>query len=120
MRIALQTVIPLSLKLLLIALSRYLCGEIVWEYTGVVYPTDSQRLENGNTLICDKGNKRVIEVTPDKEIVWEYMGGGQELTALYGVRALDNGNVLIADQGNMQDPTSRARIIEVTPDVPAS
>lgn len=90
--------------------------EIVWEYTGVVYPTDSQRLENGNTLICDKGNKRVIEVTSAKEIVWEYLGGGQELTALYGVRALDNGNVLIADQGNKQDPTSRARIIEVTPD----
>jgi len=90
--------------------------EIVWEYTGVVYPTDSQRLENGNTLICDKGNKRVIEVTPAKEIVWEYLGGGQELTAIYGVRALDNGNVLIADQGNMQDPASRARIIEVNPD----
>ncbi|VUT26565.1 MAG: hypothetical protein MASP_01579 [Candidatus Methanolliviera sp. GoM_asphalt] len=90
--------------------------EIVWEYTGVVYPTDSQRLANGNTLICDKGNKRVIEVTPDKEIVWEYLGDGQELTSIYGVRALDNGNVLIADQGNMQDPASRARIIEVTPD----
>jgi ABC-type transporter Mla subunit MlaD len=90
--------------------------EIVWEYTGVVYPTDSQRLENGNTLIADKGNKRVIEVTPAKEIVWEYLGGGQELTSIYGVRALDNGNVLIADQGNMQDPASRARIIEVTPD----
>ncbi|MCK4736892.1 MAG: hypothetical protein KAT65_30850, partial [Methanophagales archaeon] len=92
-------------------------GEIVWEYTGVVYPTDSERLENGNTLIADKGNKRIIEVTPDKEIVWEYLGnGGQELTALYGVRALDNGNVLIVDQGNMQDPASQARIIEVTPD----
>ena len=90
--------------------------EIVWEYTGVVYPTDSQRLENGNTLICDKGNKRVIEVTSAKEIVWEYLGGGEELTALYGVRALDNGNVLIADQGNMQDPASSARIIEVTQD----
>jgi hypothetical protein len=92
-------------------------GEIVWEYTRVVYPTDSERLENGNILIADKGNKRVIEVTPDKEIVWEYLGnGGQELTALYGVRALDNGNVLIADQGNMQDMDSLARIIEVTPD----
>ncbi|MHC1624222.1 MAG: NHL repeat-containing protein [Candidatus Methanospirareceae archaeon] len=91
-------------------------GEIVWEYTEVVYPTDSERLENGNTLIADKGNKRIIEVTPDKEIIWEYLGDGQELTALYGVRALNNGNVLIADQGNMQDPNSRARIIEVNPD----
>jgi hypothetical protein len=90
-------------------------GRIVWEYTGVVYPTDSERLENGNTLIADKGNKRIIEVTPDKEIVWEYLGGGQELTSLYGVRHLPNDDILIADQGNMQDPDSRARIIEVTP-----
>ena len=91
-------------------------GEIVWEYTEVVYPTDSVRLENGSTLIADKGNKRVIVVTPEKEIVWEYLGNGQELTAVYGVRVLDNGNVLIADQGNMEDPESIARIIEVTGD----
>jgi len=91
-------------------------GEIVWEYTGIVYPTDSVRLKNENTLIADKGNKRVIVVTPDKEIVWEYSGNGQELIAVYGVRALDNGNVLIADQGNMEDPESIARIIEVTGD----
>jgi hypothetical protein len=91
-------------------------GEIVWEYAEVVYPTDSVRLDNGNTLIADKGNKRVTVVTPDKEIVWEYSGNGQELTAIYGVRALDNGNVLIADQGNMDDPEAIARIIEVTQD----
>ena len=91
-------------------------GEIVWEYTEVIYPTDSVRMENGSTLIADKGNKRVIMVTPDKEIVWEYSGNGQVLTAAYGVRALDNGNVLIADQGNMEDPKSIARIIEVTGD----
>ena len=91
-------------------------GEIVWEYNEVVYPTASERLENGNTMIADKGNKRVIEVTPDKEMVWEYLGNEQELTALYGVRTVENGNILIVDQGNMQDPASRARIIEVTPD----
>lgn len=91
-------------------------GEVVWEYTEVVYPTDSVRLENGSTLIADKGNKRVIMVTPDKKIVWEYSGNGRELTAVYGVRALDNGNVLIADQGNMEDPESIARVIEVTAD----
>ncbi len=91
-------------------------GEIVWEYTEVTYPTDALKLDNGNILICDKGNKRVIEVTPDKEIVWEYLGNEQELTALYGVRTVENGNILIVDQGNMQDPASRACIIEVTPD----
>jgi hypothetical protein len=86
-------------------------GEVVWEYTGVVYPTDFERLENSNTLIADEGNKRIIVVTPDKEIIWEYLEDGQGLVALYGVRALDNGNVLIADQGNMQDPDSLARSV---------
>ena len=28
-------------------------GRIVCKYTGVVYPTDSQKLANGNTLIAD-------------------------------------------------------------------
>jgi len=33
-------------------------------------PTDSSTLP-GNILIADRGNNRVIEVTPDKKIVWE-------------------------------------------------
>ena len=31
-----------------------------------------QRLPNGNTLISESEKGHVIEVTPDKEIVWEY------------------------------------------------
>ena len=30
-----------------------------------------QRLPNGNTLIVDPDNRRLLEVTPDKELVWE-------------------------------------------------
>ncbi len=33
-----------------------------------------QRLPNGNTLISEDLSGRVFEVTPDKEIVWEYKG----------------------------------------------
>ena len=33
-----------------------------------------QRLANGNTLISEDRNGRVLEVTPDKETVWEYKG----------------------------------------------
>jgi len=33
----------------------------------------SQRLKNGNTLICSPQNGRLFEVTPDKEIVWVYV-----------------------------------------------
>lgn len=35
-------------------------------------PQDSTGLGGYNVLIADRGNNRVIEVTPDKRIVWEY------------------------------------------------
>lgn len=53
--------------------------KIVWEYKGS--PPKSffshwvgsvQRLSNGNTLIGDGANGRAMEVTPAKEIVWEW------------------------------------------------
>ena len=62
--------------------------KIVWQYTpheaGLVHPTDSnrfyspfissaQRLPNGNTLITEGGGGRIIEVTADHELVWEYI-----------------------------------------------
>ncbi len=33
----------------------------------------AQRLENGNTLITEGAAGRVFEVTPENEIVWEYV-----------------------------------------------
>jgi hypothetical protein len=62
--------------------------EIVWQHTpkeaGVLHPTDSnryyspfissaQRLPNGNTLIAEGSGGRIIEVTPEHELVWEYI-----------------------------------------------
>jgi len=46
----------------------------------------NQRLPNGNTLITETDNGRAFEVTPDREIVWEYInpfrgGEKQELIA---------------------------------------
>jgi hypothetical protein len=54
--------------------------EIVWEYKGNP-PSDffaavaggSERLSNGNTMICDSQMGRVFEVTEEKEVVWEYV-----------------------------------------------
>ena len=54
-------------------------NEVVWEYEGDP-PTSffsghisgAERLSNGNTLICSGEKGRVFEVTPGKEIVWEY------------------------------------------------
>ena len=62
--------------------------EVVWNYTphdaGFVQPWDSarfyscfissaQRLPNGNTLITEGSDGRLFEVTPEHEIVWEYI-----------------------------------------------
>ena len=62
--------------------------EIVWQYTPLEagfllftdaskfyssYISSAQRLPNGNTLITEGSDGRIIEVTPDHEIVWEYI-----------------------------------------------
>ncbi|MBP2641138.1 MAG: hypothetical protein H6Q66_2089 [Firmicutes bacterium] len=62
--------------------------KIVWQYTpaeaGYIVPVDAsrfyspfisgaQRLPNGNTLITEGSGGRLIEVTADHEIVWEYI-----------------------------------------------
>ncbi|MCG8638460.1 MAG: aryl-sulfate sulfotransferase [Desulfobacterales bacterium] len=62
--------------------------KIVWQYTpveaGYLHPVDAnrfyspfissaQRLPNGNTLITEGSGGRIIEVTKDHEIVWEYI-----------------------------------------------
>jgi len=50
--------------------------EIVWTYEAddffSGYRSTVERLPNGNTLINEADHKRMIEVTPEKKIVWEY------------------------------------------------
>jgi hypothetical protein len=52
-------------------------GEVLWEYTEEGFYTQGrgaqQRLPNGNTLITESEKGRIIEVTRDGEIVWEYI-----------------------------------------------
>ena len=60
----------------------------VWEYSGPSvgvmeamsdnfffssFISNAQRLPNGNTLINEGSCSRIFEVTPDKEIVWDYI-----------------------------------------------
>jgi len=76
---------------------------IVWQYTpkeaGFVVPLDAarfyspfissaQRLPNGNTLITEGSDGRIIEVTEDHKLVWEYISpywgsGGLGLNLVY-------------------------------------
>lgn len=62
--------------------------KVVWEFTGNVWGgmipsigntkfysqliSSAQRLPNGNTMITEGSDCRMFEVTPDKEVVWEY------------------------------------------------
>jgi hypothetical protein len=62
---------------------------IVWEYAGTTQaPLDSvirasqQRLANGDTLITESSGGRIVEVTREGQIVWQFVnpvrGGGQD------------------------------------------
>ncbi|WP_118134936.1 arylsulfotransferase family protein [Oceanicella sp. SM1341] len=53
---------------------------IVWQYAGTKdqplesrIRSDQQRLANGNTMITESNGGRILEVTPEGEIVWEFM-----------------------------------------------
>ena len=47
--------------------------ERIWMYTeGLNWPRDADRLPNGNTMIVDSGNDRVLVVEPVGTTVWEY------------------------------------------------
>jgi outer membrane protein assembly factor BamB len=52
--------------------------EVVWEYDGtgsgkkLAWPRDADRLPNGNTLVTDSRNFRVIEVGPNGSVVWSH------------------------------------------------
>lgn len=55
-------------------------GKITWEYTDPLPPSffspymgSAERLENGNTFICESAFGRLFEITPDGEVVWEYI-----------------------------------------------
>lgn len=57
-----------------------LTGETVWEYVAKAPDTffswargSNQRLANGNTFIAESDPGRLLEVTPDGEIVWEFL-----------------------------------------------
>jgi len=93
-------------------------GNITWQYgqAGVNgsgpdqlnVPVFAVQLPNGNILITDQGNNRVIEVNSTKQTVWSYgpASGPGALKNPNSAELLTNGDVLIADQNNN-------RVIEV-------
>lgn len=74
------------------------------------------RLPNGNTLIAGGNNNRVLEVTPDKKVVWQVDQKelpGVTLAWVTTLHVLPNGNVVI---GNCHAGPENPQLIEVTRD----
>ncbi len=87
---------------------------VAWEVGKPVVEVaeSAQRLPNGNTVIADNGRHRVIEVTPAREVVWQFVvenTNHRPRPTMRQVRRLPNGNTLIC--ASTQD-----RVIEVAPD----
>jgi acetyl esterase/lipase len=79
----------------------------VWTYSeGLEHPLAAQRLPNGNTLIGDAKLGRVIEVTPDKKLVWKYESPDIASMRMRNSHRTDTGTTLIAVE-------AIAKVIEV-------
>jgi hypothetical protein len=104
-------------------------GNIVWQYgqfgvTGfgpnqLNTPVQNTFLPNGNVLITDQGNERIIEVQrSNNAIVWQYGQNGvvgnatNQLSNPNAAELLPNGHILISDENNN-------RAIEVTHTMPS-
>ncbi|MFK7768595.1 MAG: PQQ-binding-like beta-propeller repeat protein [Mariniblastus sp.] len=106
-------------------------GNVVWEYPIPMFDKESKRghgpesfgnklfgavrLENGNTLIATGNGHSVIEVTPEKEIVWHLKQNelpGIVLAWVTTLEVLPNGNFVI---GNCHAGPGQPLLIEVEP-----
>jgi hypothetical protein len=91
-------------------------GGISWQYDGdggLSSPVCSVMLDGGNVLITDQGNQRIIEVTPQKTLAWQYAptddAGAPALNNPNSAERLPNGNTIIADEAN-------TRVLEIGAD----
>lgn len=106
-------------------------GKVVWEYEVPMFGKQAQpghgpesfgnklfgavRLKNGNTLIATGNGHSVIEVTPDKQIVWHLQQNdlpGITLAWVTTLEVLPNGNYVI---GNCHAGAGQPLLVEVEP-----
>lgn len=107
-------------------------GKVVWEFAVPLFDRPRKgghgleafgnqcfsalRLENGNTLIATGNGHSVLEVTPEKKIVWSIHQNdleGIQLAWVTTLQVLRNGNIVI---GNCHAGPENPQIIEVNRD----
>jgi hypothetical protein len=107
-------------------------GDVVWEYDVPLFGKERQgghgpeafgnqafaalRLKNGNTLIATGNGHSVLEVTPEKKLVWEVHQNdlpGITLAWVTTLQVRPNGNIIF---GNCHAGPENPQIIEVSRD----
>jgi hypothetical protein len=86
-------------------------GDVEWEVPCGYTSHDIALLPNGNYLL-HTGDATIVEMTPDKKVVWKHVSKpteGHKGVQIHAFQRLDNGNTMISESGN-------ARIIEVDKD----
>ena len=104
-------------------------GEVIWEYEVPLFGLPRKgghgpeafgnhlfgvlRIPNGNTLITTGNGHRVLEVTPEKEVVWQFTPADVpqfKLAWLTTMEVLENGNLVF---GNCHAGPGQPLLIEV-------
>ncbi len=92
-------------------------GNVVWDYLINTRVYGAIRLSNGNTLIASGGGNSVLEVTPQKQVVWEIKGQVPktdiELKWTTCLEELENGHFMV---GNCHAGPDHPQIFEITRD----
>src|SRR5262245_52919058 len=87
-------------------------GKVEWEVECKYNSHDIHLLPNGN-LLLHTGPASVVEMTPKKEVVWEYEAkttpANKGRVEVHAFQRLDDGTTMIAESGNR-------RIVEVDRD----
>ncbi len=87
-------------------------GKVEWEVECKYNSHDIALLENGN-LLLHTGNTTIVEMTPDKKVVWQYEAkpkdGYKGRIEIHAFQRLPDGLTMVAESGNR-------RIVEVDKD----
>ena len=90
-------------------------GKVVWEYPTNTRVYGAIRLRNGNTLIATGSGNSVIEVSPEKKVVWDITKKVPDTEIELGwttcLQELSNGNLVI---GNCHAGDDDPQIFEIT------